>query len=143
VIPTGKKELVQKPLTKNANENTNSQILIDVFSVFFTYKKYEQLMQQLHKCIRLQMTAKRIHLLRVGWRNFFSSCAVVSVFWLWWEIVLGVTYVLRVQYSCCVVLVFWFWREIVFGFAYVLSVHYSCAVVSVFWFWRERNSHVI
>jgi hypothetical protein len=22
-----------------------------------------------------------IHLLRVGWRNFFSSCAVVSVFW--------------------------------------------------------------
>jgi hypothetical protein len=23
----------------------------------------------------------KIHLLRVGWRNFFSSCAVVSVFW--------------------------------------------------------------
>ncbi len=23
----------------------------------------------------------RIHLQRVGWRNFFSSCAVVSVFW--------------------------------------------------------------
>ncbi len=26
-------------------------------------------------------TKKRIHLLCVGWRNFFSSCAVVSVFW--------------------------------------------------------------
>ncbi len=25
-------------------------------------------------------TEKQIHLLRVGWRNFFSSCAVVSVF---------------------------------------------------------------
>jgi hypothetical protein len=25
-------------------------------------------------------TEKGIHLLRMGWRNFFSSCAVVSVF---------------------------------------------------------------
>jgi hypothetical protein len=46
-------------------------------------------------------------------------------------------YVLRVQYSCGVVLVFWLWWEIVFGVTYVLSVQYSCAVVSVFWLWRE------
>jgi hypothetical protein len=47
------------------------------------------------------------------------------------------TCVLRVQYSCGVVLVFWFWWEIVFGVTYVFSVQYSCAVVSVFWLWRE------
>jgi hypothetical protein len=33
------------------------------------------------------------HSLRVGWRNFFSSCcAVVSVFGFWQEIDFGVTY---------------------------------------------------
>ncbi len=69
---------------------------------------------------------------------FFQLCCCVSVFWFWQEIGVGVTYVLRAQYSCCVVLVFWFWQEIVFGFAYVLSVQYSCVVVSVFWLWRER-----
>jgi hypothetical protein len=73
----------------------------------------------------------------VGWRNFFSSFAVVSVFWFWWEIVFGVTFVLRVQYSCSIVIVLWFWREIVFGVTYILRVQYSCAVVSVFWLWRE------
>jgi hypothetical protein len=26
-------------------------------------------------------TEEQIHSLRVGWRNFFSDCAVVSVFW--------------------------------------------------------------
>ncbi len=35
-------------------------------------------------------------------------------------------------------LVFWFWWEIVFGITYVLSVQYTtCAVVSVFWLWQE------
>ncbi len=34
-------------------------------------------------------------------------------FWFWWEIVFGVTYVLSVQYSCAVVSVFWLWQEIV------------------------------
>jgi hypothetical protein len=62
---------------------------------------------------------------------------VVSVFWFWREIGVGVTYVLRVQYSCGIVLVFWFWREIVFGVTYVLRVQYSCVVVSVFWLWWE------
>jgi hypothetical protein len=69
-------------------------------------------------------TEEQIHLLRVGWRNFFSSCAVVvSVFQFWQEIGFGVTYVLGVQYSCGIVLVFWFWREIDFGVTYVLRVH--------------------
>jgi hypothetical protein len=39
----------------------------------------------------LQME-EQIHLLHVGWRNFFSICAVVSVFWFWREIDFGVTY---------------------------------------------------
>jgi hypothetical protein len=68
----------------------------------------------------------------VGWRNLFTSCAVVSVFFLtgnrFWFYIL----VLRVPYSCGVVLVTWFWREIVFCVMYILSVQYSCAVVSVF-----------
>ncbi len=73
-------------------------------------------------------------------RNFFSSCAVVSVFWFlagnrFWCYLLR--YVSRVQYSCGVVLIFWFWREIGFNVTYVLSVQYSCAVVSVFWLWHE------
>jgi hypothetical protein len=34
-------------------------------------------------------------------------------FWFWWEINLGVTYVLSVKYSCAVVSVFWLWQEIV------------------------------
>ncbi len=32
-----------------------------------------------HRWTEVQ-TEERIHSLRVGWRNFFSSCAVVSVF---------------------------------------------------------------
>jgi hypothetical protein len=48
----------------------------------------------------------------MGWRNFFSSCAVVSVFGSGGKYVLVLhTYVLRVQYSCGAVLVFWFWWE--------------------------------
>jgi hypothetical protein len=31
-------------------------------------------------------------------RNKFSGCAVVSVFWLWREMVFGYTSILRVQY---------------------------------------------
>jgi hypothetical protein len=75
----------------------------------------------------------------VGWRNLFSSCAVVSVFGTGGKYVLvfHTTDVLRVPYSCGVVLVCWFWREIVVGVTYVLSVQYSCAVVSVFLLGRE------
>jgi hypothetical protein len=82
-------------------------------------------------------TKEQIHLLRVGWQNIFSICAVVSVFGSGGKYVLTLqSYVLRVQYSCGIVLVFWFWREIVFGVTYVLSVQHSCAVVSVFLLWR-------
>ncbi len=34
-------------------------------------------------------------------------------------------------------LVFWFWQVIVVGVTYVLSVQYTCAVVSVFLLWHE------
>ncbi len=34
-------------------------------------------------------------------------------FWFWQEIVFGVKYILNVQYSCAVVSVFWLWWEIV------------------------------
>ncbi len=79
---------------------------------------------------------ERIHLLRVGWRNFFPVVCVS--FWFWREIGFGFTYLCTqstIQLWCCVS--FWFWREIVFGVTYVLSVQYSCAVVSVFWMWQK------
>ncbi len=85
------------------------------------------------------LTEKQIHLLCMGWRNFFPVLllVVVSVFWFWREIGFGVSYILRLQYSCGNVLVFLLLRKIVFGGTYVLRVQYSCAVVSVFWLWRE------
>ncbi len=54
-----------------------------------------------------RITESQIHSLRVGWRNLFSSCAVVSVFCSGGKqvLVLHTTYVLRVPYSCGVVLV--------------------------------------
>ena len=74
-------------------------------------------------------TEKQIHLLRVGWRKFFSCCAVVSVFGSGRKqvLILHTTYVLRVSYHTVVVLCyfFWFWREIVFGVTYVFSNLYQ------------------
>ncbi len=68
------------------------------------------------------------YLLHMGWWNSFpSSCVVVSFFWFRREIVFGVTYVLRVQYSCGLVLVFWFWRETNFGVSYTI-LEYNTAV---------------
>jgi hypothetical protein len=79
-----------------------------------------------------------------GLEELFSSCAVVSVFQLWREIVLGVTY-LPYQLCRCVFFlvlagnsfglhrsVFWLWWENGFR-CYILTYHSSCAVVSVFW----------
>ncbi len=80
-------------------------------------------------------TVGRAHLLHVGWRNLFSSCAVCCVsFWFWREKSFGsnMHVLLEVQYSCGGVLVFWLQWEIVFGVLHILSVQYSCAVVSVF-----------
>ncbi len=55
-----------------------------------------------------RQTESQIHLLCVGWRNLFSSCAIVSVFCSGGKqvLVLHNTYVLRVPYSCGVELVF-------------------------------------
>ncbi len=62
---------------------------------------------------------------------FFQFCCCVSFSVLagkrFWCFVLT-----RVQYSCGIVLVFWFWREIVFGVTYILRIQYSSAVMSVF-----------
>ncbi len=84
-------------------------------------------------------TEKQIHLLCVGWRNLFSSCAVVSVFCSDGKQVLVVHTTMYLEYHTVVVMCefFWFWREIVFGVMYGLSVQHSCAVVSVFLLWWE------
>jgi hypothetical protein len=63
--------------------------------------------------------------------TYHTSCAVVSffvaagnsfqlhrsVFWLWWEIVLGVTSLPNVPYQLCRCVSFWLRREIVFGYS--------------------------
>ncbi len=55
-----------------------------------------------------QVLVLHTYLLRVQY-----SCGVVLVCWFWQEIVFGVMYVLSVQYSSCVVVSgFWLWREI-------------------------------
>ncbi len=58
-----------------------------------------------------------IFCLKGGWVKQTGICtsvvALCYLFWFWQEIVFGVTYVLRVQYSCAVVSVFCLWREIV------------------------------
>ena len=38
--------------------------------------------------------------------EYHTVVVLCYFFWFWWEIVLGVTYVLSVQYSCAVVSVF-------------------------------------
>ena len=68
------------------------------------------------------------HLLCMGWRNLFSSCAVVLCQFL----VLAGNAGHYFPADC-----FGIEQEIVFGVTYVLSVQYSCAVVSVFLLWRE------
>jgi hypothetical protein len=42
----------------------------------------------------------------------YNTVGVVLVFWFWREKVFGVMYVISVQYSCAVVSVFWLWWEI-------------------------------
>jgi hypothetical protein len=51
------------------------------------------------------------------------------------------TLLMYLEYHTVVVLwlFFWLWREIVLGVTYVLSVQYSCAVVSVFFCGRKAN----
>ncbi len=53
--------------------------------------------EKLDKVTFRKINRYKLHLLRMGWRNFFSSCAVVS-FWFWWEIDFDFTfYALIVQ----------------------------------------------
>jgi hypothetical protein len=47
-----------------------------------------------------------------GLEELFSSCAVVSVFWFWRGIVLGVTYL---PYQLCRCVFFWLRQEKVLG----------------------------
>ena len=95
----------------------------------------------------------------VGWRNFFSSCAVFGS-GRKQVLVLHTTYVLRVSYHTVVVLCQffwhffvvagkWFWREISRFFVVAGKFYYNrtksssllsgglCCCVS-FWFWRLR-----
>ncbi len=76
-------------------------------------------------------TERHIHLLCVGWRNLFSSCAVVLCQFL---VLAGNAGTRSTLFSGGL---FWDRAEIDFGVTYVLSVQYSCAVVSVFLLWRE------
>jgi hypothetical protein len=61
-------------------------------------------------------TGRRIHNLRSYVFNVFTYVFYVSMF----------AYMnrVRVQYSCGVVLVFWLWREIVFGVTYYTYLEY-------------------
>ena len=63
-----------------------------------------------------------------------AGCAVVSVFGSGGKLVLVLHTTMYLEYHTVVVLClfFWFWQEIVFGVTYVLRVQYSCAVVPVF-----------
>ncbi len=73
---------------------------------------------------------------------FFQLCCCVSVFWFWWEISFGVTYVHRVQYSCGVRLVFWFWREIVLVL-HTYVVYNTVVRLCQFLVVAGKSSHVI
>jgi hypothetical protein len=71
----------------------------------------------------------------MGWRNFSSSCAVLSVFGFGGKYVLA--YILMyLEYDTVVVLcqIFWFWREMVVD-TYVL--HTVVVLCQFFWFWQE------
>jgi hypothetical protein len=62
-----------------------------LFVLINTLLLHISLLALTHPQTELQ-TKEWIHSLRVGWRNFLSSCAVVSVFWFWQEIGFGFTY---------------------------------------------------
>jgi hypothetical protein len=80
-----------------------------------------------------RITEKRIHSLRMGWRNLFPVVLLSYVsFWFWREMrELALHYF---PVDC-----FGIKQEIVFGVTYVLSVQYSCVVVSVFLLWQESQ----
>jgi hypothetical protein len=89
-------------------------------------------------------TEEQIHLLRVGWRNFFFQlCHCVSFlvmagnsfrcYWPTIPVVPLCLFLVAVRNSFGLHRsVFWLWRG-----CYLLTYHTSCAVVSVFWLRRE------
>ncbi len=85
-----------------------------------------------------RLTKSQIHLLRVGWRNLFSSCAVVSFFF-WQEISFGFTYSLctqsTIQLWCYVS--FWFCWEIVYVLHTYLVYQTVVQLCQFFLLWRE------
>jgi hypothetical protein len=54
------------------------------------------------------------YILHICTQSTIQLWCCVNLFLIWREIVFGVTYILSVQYSCAVVSVFWLWSEIVF-----------------------------
>ncbi len=86
----------------------------------------------------IHTTVSKNTLAALGWRNFFSSCAVLSVFGSGWKYVL-VYILMYLEYNTFVVLCqfFWFWWKIVFG-TYVLHT-VSCGVVLVFFVLAGNN----
>jgi hypothetical protein len=94
------------------------------------------------------MKGKETNSLAARWlEDLFFSCAIVSGFLLWREIVLGVTYL---PYQLCRCFFFWLrWESVLFAQVsflvvagnsfrcYLLTYHTSCAVVSAFWLQRE------
>ncbi len=74
----------------------------------------------------------------MGWRNIFPVVLLCQFLVLAGNRFRFYT-LMYLEYNTVVVLCqfFWFQREIVFGVTYVFRVQYSCTVVSVFWLWRE------
>ncbi len=107
------------------------------FSSDYTLLLYTPLLALTHRQTDRQ-TEKQIHLLRMGWRNLFSSC-VVSVFCSGRKQVL-VYILMYLEYNTVVVVCQFFGcsgKQFLALLTYILSVQYSCAVVSGFWLQQE------
>ncbi len=64
-------------------------------------------------CQFFVLAGNRFRFYILTYLEYNTVVALCYFFWFWWEIGFGVMYVLSVQYSCAVVSVFWLWREIV------------------------------
>ncbi len=62
------------------------------------------------------------------------------VFWFWWEIVFGVTYVLSVQYTCAIVSVSLLWQEIVLWREIVLKMR---TPIDFLWAVSTKKSYLV
>jgi hypothetical protein len=64
-------------------------------------------------CQFLVLAGNRFWFYILMYLEYNTVVVLCLFFWFWREIVFGVTYLLSVQYSCAVVSVFLLWREIV------------------------------